>query len=100
MSYSINQICEKSFSRPFYIEATYSIIISAYSGSDQTSAVSCKYVVRVPWFLFLLAIDTTIPGGLMMVKLGATVQVTLLSWCYLLALNTFYRPSASSVVYN
>ena len=54
-------------SRSFYIEVTYSVTISACSGSDQASAVGCKGVVKAPWLLFLL--DSTIPGGLMMVKL-------------------------------
>ena len=34
-------------------------------GLDQASAVGCKGVVKAPWSIFLL--DSTIPGGLMMV---------------------------------
>ena len=75
------------------LELTYSATVSACCGSGQASAVGCKGVVRVPWFLFFL--DSTIPGGFMMVKLEATAQVTLPTWCYILALNRMFSPSTS-----
>ena len=83
------------FQMAFYIEVTYSATISACSGSDQAPAVGCKGVVKAPWFLFLL--DSTIPGGLMMVKLEASAQVTFLAWCYLLGLNMAFSSSPSGI---
>ena len=61
---------------------TYSATISACSGADQASAVGCKSEVRALWFLLLL--DSTIPGGLVMVKLEVAMQATFSAWCYLL----------------
>ena len=76
---------KKSISRLILYRSDFATI-SACSGSDQASAVGCKDVVKVPWFLFLYS---------RWVKLKAAAQVTLLAWCYLLTLNTMFSPSAS-----
>ena len=47
MSWIENQSCNNSLSRSFYIE----VLTLPLSGSDQASAVGCKGVVKVPWFL-------------------------------------------------
>jgi hypothetical protein len=74
---------------------TYSATISACSGSDQATAVSCKGELRASWVLFYTTALST--GGLKMVKLEVATQLTLQVWCCLLAMNTMFSPSSSGL---
>jgi hypothetical protein len=83
---SLKLVCKKM---------TYSATISARSGSDQATAVSCKGQLRASWVLFYTTALST--GGLKMVKLEVATQLTLQVWCCLLAMNTMFSPSSSGL---
>ena len=80
------------FQRLIHTNLTYPATISARSGSDQATAVGCKRVLRASQVLFLH--DSTLKGGLKMVKLELAAQLTLPDQCCLLELNTMFSPSS------
>ena len=54
---------------------TYSVTISACSGSDQAIDVGCIRILRAQYVHFLH--ESPIPGGLKMVKFELAAQLTL-----------------------
>ena len=71
--------CQSDENMPFqttlFKKRTYSVTISACSGSDHAISVGCIRILRAQYIHFLY--DSPIPGGPKMVKFELAAQLTL-----------------------